>query len=108
SGLDIAAAARFLAAFLDDPSTEFPGQDLSVPQGLKFAADDLKAWYIEAATARPGPAGSAELHDWFWQETVGGDLLLRLSAACRAADAAALQNLGEKSLVPRSHQHLVP
>ena len=108
SGLEIDAAARFLAAFVDDPSTAFPGQDMSVTQGLKFAADDIKAWYIEAATARPGPAGSTELHDWFWQETAAGDVLLRLSAACQAADAAGLQNLGEKGLVPRSHQHLVP
>ena len=81
---------------------------MALPQALKFAAEDVKAWYLEAATARPGPAASAVLTDWFWRETAAGALLLRVAAACRRSDVPALKALGERSLVPRTHVHLIP
>jgi len=108
SGMTIAEAAGLLTAFLDDQEIESPDPALSAPHAVKFAADDLKAWYLEAATARPGAAGSAALNDWFWGETAAGRLLLQLSAVCRGIDTPVMQWLGHKSLVPRSHEHLIP
>ena len=107
SGLGIEAAVELLAAYLDDPSIASPRDGLSLAQALKFAAEDVKAWYLEAATARPGPARSAALTDWFWRETAAGALLLRVASACCRSDVAGLRALGEKSLVPRSHASLV-
>ncbi len=108
SGMSVVDAAAFLIRFLDDREIESPDPALSVPHAAKFAADDLKAWYFEAATARPGANGSVPLNDWFWQETAAGRLLLSLSAACRGIDAPVMQWLAEKALVPRSHHHLIP
>lgn len=107
SGLDIDAAVDLLAGFLDDPAIASPNPEMSQAQALKFAAEDIKAWYQEAATAKPGPSTAGTLTDWFWRETAAGALILRLAAACLGSDNAGLKNLGEKSLVPRSHASLV-
>jgi hypothetical protein len=107
SGLAIEEAARFIADFLEDRETGSPCPGLKPPQALKFATDDLKAWYFEAATARPGPSDSRALRDWFWTETSAGRMLLDLCVLCRGIDDPGLQLLGHKVLVPRSHEHLV-
>jgi hypothetical protein len=104
SGLDVEAAAGLLAGFADDGGRS---ADAPAPQTLKFAAEDIKAWYLEAATARPGPSKSAVLTDWFWRETAAGTLVLRVAAACRRSENAALKALGERSLVPRTHWSLI-
>jgi len=107
SGLSIEDAARLLAGFLDDPAIASPRADLALPQALKFASEDLKAWYLEAATAKPGPSDSKVLNDWFWNETATGALALKVAAACRKSDVPALKVLGERSLVPRAYWPLI-
>ena len=108
SGLGIDAATDFIARFLADPAIESPIDGMDLPQALKFAADDFKAWYLEAATARPGPGGAAELADWFWRETAGGKFMMELCLACRALEGPMMQLLGRKALVPRVYEHLLP
>lgn len=107
SGLDIEDMVALLAGYLDDPATASPRDGLSLAQALRFAAEDMKAWYLEAATARPGPSTSKALTDWFWRETAAGALLLRVASACSRSTVPALKALGERSLVPRSHASLV-
>ena len=107
SGLGIEAAINLLAAFVEDPTIASPLDGLALPQALKFAAEDVKAWYLEAATARPGPVTSAALTDWYWRETAAGALVLQVAALCRDSGVAALKALGERSLVPRTHTHLI-
>jgi hypothetical protein len=107
SGLDIEDAARLLAGFLADPTIASPRDDLALPQALKFAVEDIKAWYLEAATAKPGPSTSKALNDWFWGETAAGALALKVAAACRRSDDAALKTLGQRSLVPRAYWPLI-
>jgi hypothetical protein len=106
SGLAVEEAARFLGEFIADQTIASPCAGLKTPQALKFAADDLKAWYLEAATARPGPSTPKALADWFWTETAAGQMLLDLREVCRGIDTPAMQLLGHKALVPRSHEHL--
>ena len=108
SGLDIDEATDFIARFLEDPAIDSPIEGMDLPQALKFAADDFKAWYLEAATARPGPGGSAELADWFWRETAGGTFIMDLCLACRGVEGPMMQLLGHKVLVPRVYEHLLP
>jgi hypothetical protein len=108
SGLAIEEAARFIAEFVADQAVANPCPDIALPQALKFAADDLKAWYLEAATAQPGSGDGGALRDWFWAETAAGKLLLELREVCRGLDNPGMQLLGEKALVPRSHEHLTP
>lgn len=108
SGLAIEDAAQLLAGFLADPAIASPRDDLALPQALKFAVEDMKAWYLEAATAQPGPSTSKALSDWFWGETAAGALALRVASACRQMDDKALNVLGQRSLVPRAYWPLVP
>ena len=55
-----------------------PRDGVAFSRILKYALDDLLAWYREAATAQPGetPSGGA-LAAWFWGETRASRLLPR-------------------------------
>ena len=73
---------------------------------LRYASEDLRNWYIEAASARPGAAASApQLADWFWGETSAGALLLALHPACLASDNPQLKRVAAGALVPRAQHH---
>ena len=73
---------------------------------LRYASEDLRNWYIEAASARPGGAASAQqLADWFWGETSAGALILALHPACLASKNAQLKRIAGGALVPRAQQH---
>jgi hypothetical protein len=106
-GLGIEDTVALIADFLDDPGMASPRDDRPLAQMLKFAAENMKAWYFEAAAAQPGGT-SRQLADWFWNETIGGKALLQMTAAMRAADNKMLNAIGEKAIVPRSHNRLVP
>jgi hypothetical protein len=54
SELDIVDAARFLADFIENPSSSSPRPEVDTGQMLKFACEDLKAFYSEAMSAQPG------------------------------------------------------
>lgn len=84
SGLDPDAmeqAADFVARFAAGERTEPPeGLAHEWPASLRFIADDLKAFYFEAATAQPGAAApsSRTLSRWLFAETTLGDVLFRV------------------------------
>jgi hypothetical protein len=107
SGLDLPAALAFLGGLLDGGSPP-PAPGLSLAQTLRFATEDLRNWYLEAATARPGgSAGARALADWFWGETAAGRLILRLHPICAASPDKALRALARGALVPRTQQHRI-
>jgi len=108
SGMDFQQGAQFLAAFLQDESTASPRADLSVGEALKLASEDLKAFFLEAATARPGKSSSGELADWFWGETLAGKLLLALKSVCLQSSDPSIKILGTLLLVPRNQEHRTP
>ncbi len=105
SGLDPAGIARFVTDFIKDQATPSPRPDIGVGQLLKWATDDLKAYYFEAATARPGASSDAILADWLWGETVCGRLFLELAEICAKSDDAMVLRLGDRSLVPHIQAH---
>ena len=73
---------------------------------LRYASEDLRNWYIEAASARPGGAASPQqLADWFWGETSAGALILALHPACLASENAQLKRVAAGALVPRAQHH---
>ena len=100
SGLSIDAAAKYVAAFLDDQAAAPPRDDMPVGRVLKLAYEDLKAYYGEAITAQPGYSTSKQVEDWLFNETVFGKALWRLRSICRESEDEYFQYLGRNSIVP--------
>ena len=104
---NIRDSAKLIANFIEDTSIDSPCDDRPLALMLKYSAEDLKAWYFEAATAQPGGSG-CELVDWFWKATVAGKSLLQLASSMRACENKSLRAVGAKSIVPRAYESLVP
>ena len=107
--MDIAECGRFLGDFLNDdgaPATDrWP--DLRAGDVLKIVLMDIKAFYLEAALARPGAASSRDLEDWFWGETTAGNVFLALQRKCAASDDPFVATLGKQFIVPRAQTHRI-
>lgn len=90
-----AFTARFLAGELPVVAP-FETAALS----LRFACDDIKALYGEAAQA-VGPAPSSRQVDaWFWRQTAAGRCLLALRQAAMVSENNALKTVGGRFFVP--------
>jgi hypothetical protein len=72
SGMPPAAAAEYVAVWLDGMPPASPVPDMSSVLCLRFAVDDLKAYALEAATAGGTRPSSRQLGDWLWNETATG------------------------------------
>jgi hypothetical protein len=72
---------RFLEAFAEGREIEYADRPPDVPLArfLRYAADDLKAFYLEGRMARRPDQRDNDLHRWFWAETAIARLLLRVS-----------------------------
>ncbi len=102
SGLDAAGAARFLSSWLRGDGPAAPVKAMSEVDLLRLSSEDLKAYYMEAATARPGSGGTEEVTRWFWSETAAGDLIRDLRVKCLASGDAAVREAGDIMLVPET------
>ena len=100
SQLSIGDAAKYVAAFLDDQSVVCPRSDMPAARVLKFAYEDLKAYYTEAITMQPGFGTSLRVEDWLFKETALGRTLWRLRDVCRSSDDEQYKYLGRNSIVP--------
>ncbi len=100
TGLDPAALGRYLAARLagEDPESPIPGYSRLL--ATRFAIDDLKAYYLEAASGGGAPS-SRQLVEWFWDRTVAAQIIIALRARFRDSDDRREQSVGGLFLVPR-------
>ena len=106
SGLNIDAAARYAAAFLEPYTNPDPPEGKDQAATLRFAIEDLRNWRLEAITAQPGPKpSSTTLADWFWGETAMGALALALHPVLIDSDNQRLRQVGEGQLIPRRQRH---
>jgi len=99
SKLTIEEIAEHILSFLDGPHEDSPREDLSAAMVLRFGADDLKAYYMEAAS-HGGTPSSWQLGNWFWRDTVAGQILISLRAAALDHDDKRFNIVGGKFLVP--------
>lgn len=99
SGLSMEDVVRFLADCLDALPETSPVSALSLADAFKLAAEDLKLFYLEAATAKPG-ASSRDLAEWFWRGTSAGALLRDLSQQLADAPDRAVALHAKLTLVP--------
>ena len=102
--LSPADAGRFLAGLLEG-STESPVAGVSPAEALKRAAEDLKAYYLEAASAFPGAGTGHERNEWLWGETALGRTFLALRPALAGSDDPALARVATRLLVPAMQEH---
>lgn len=101
SGLAPQAAAQALAKFLCE-QTIASIDGLSAGESIKLICEDLRAYYYEAAAARPGTPDADAIQHWFWRDTACGRAFLDLHDICAASQDVSLQKMGATSLVPRA------
>ena len=96
------SSSELLGAFGMGEQPVIPKMDLSLATALRLAAQDLKAFYFEAATARPGSAlpSSGEFNEWFWQESAAGQILKAIKEKCLKEEDESLRMLGTLLLIP--------
>lgn len=97
SGLDMAAAGRLLAQALLG--------ELPPAQALKEAVDDLRAYYLEAASAFPEPGMPAMRMAWLWDETLFGKALLAVQPRLAASTDPQHRILGNLTLIPATERY---
>jgi hypothetical protein len=104
SGIELDALGPFVYAFAKGREPENPRKDLDLPYTVKFAVEDLKAYYIEAITAQPGQEGASgqKLQDWFWDKTKAGEVLLALKQVCEASPDKLMNMIGHHFIAPGS------
>ena len=100
AGVDIEQAAAFLAAYARDEKTQRPRGGMSPASLMRFCADDLKAFYLEAAGGGEGAPSSRQMSDWFWHQTLAAKTIQAIRAGSPASPDKQRQALGEKSIVP--------
>jgi hypothetical protein len=99
SGMSVDVATRYVADFLRGKPVASPSPDVSPMLALRFAVDDLKAYYTEAAAGGARPS-SRQLGDWLWNQTAAGAALLALRQAHLASPDERLKLIATMFLVP--------
>lgn len=97
SGLDMPAAGAVVSRALSG--------DLPEAQALKEAIDDLRAYYLEAASAFPDPGTSATRKKWFWEETKLARAILALQPKLAASGDSQHKILANLTLIPATERH---
>ena len=84
---------RFLEAYAesDDADMDERPADVSVPQFVRYCADDLKAFCYEARMAQRPNDNETDIHRWFWGETAVGTLIDSITQRLNATDDPSLK-----------------
>lgn len=77
---------RLLEAYAEGREVDVPewNKDVPLPQFLRWAADDLKAFYSEARMQQKPTSSFQELNGWLWSETALSNLLRAVRDRMRA------------------------
>jgi hypothetical protein len=100
SGLSIGEAGRYMAGWLRGETPESPSAEMSAPLTLRFAVDDLKAAYIEAALSGSAKPSSKQIGDWLWNDTAAGRAIFALRSMYLTNDDERLKAIAGLFLVP--------
>lgn len=102
SGLPVEDLADFIYAYVKGEEPPDPGTGIQLMYVLKNAVEDLKSYYVEGITAQPGQAGASRqvLQDWFWDDTVAGEVLLALKKVCETSEDKMMSMIGSHFIVP--------
>jgi hypothetical protein len=100
SGLSIDDCIRSLAAGLAGSAQPGPDPAVAPVQALRWAVDDLKAYYLEAMAADGALPSSRQMQAWFWDRTLLARALIALRAKLLGSDDKRNQAVGRMNLVP--------
>jgi hypothetical protein len=100
SGLPIEECTRYAADWLRGEAPPSPREGFSAPLILRFAVDDVKAYYLEAAAAGAAKPSSRQLGDWLWNESAAGAAIYALREALQASDDDRLKLIVANFMVP--------
>jgi hypothetical protein len=95
----MAEIARYVGAWLTGPPPASPRDSYSAILALRFAVDDLKAYYLEAAAAEGTPS-SRQLGDWLWNDTSAGAEIIALRGLGLAGGEERLKAVLGNFMVP--------
>ncbi|MEX2598591.1 MAG: hypothetical protein WD533_02935 [Dehalococcoidia bacterium] len=92
---------RGLVRYLDqyalgnDPGYEEKPADMPHHRFMRLAADDLKAFCVEARMEQRPDQRDNELQRWFWSETATGNLLARVAERLAASEDPEVQRAAQ-------------
>ncbi len=77
---------RLLEAYAEGRDVDVPEwtREVPLPQFVRWSADDLKAFYLEARLQQKPSASFQELNGWLWSETALSNLLRAVRDRMRA------------------------
>jgi hypothetical protein len=99
-GLSIDEVGRYVARWLRGEMPDSPVADMSPPLALRFAIDDVKAYFLEAALAPGSKPSSRQLGDWLWNDTAAGKAIFALRRANLDAADERLKLIAGNFMVP--------
>lgn len=105
AGMTPEDAAEILLGFLGGAASARAAQGRSIAESLKFACDNLRAFYEEAASAQPGELSPQALERWFYLQTFAGEVLRDVRRVALEGADASLRMVAELVLLPRSVIH---
>jgi hypothetical protein len=100
SGLTIDACAARVAASISGPPPASHDPAVSPVQALRWAVDDLKAYYLEAMSADGAMPSSRQMQAWFWDRTLAAHAIVALRRQLLASEDKRSQAIGRMNLVP--------
>jgi hypothetical protein len=100
SAMPIVDCGRYVADWVRGKAPLSPREGFSAVLILRFAVDDLKAYYLEAAAAGSGKPSSRQLGDWFWNDTSAGAAIVALRAIGLASEDERLKAVLGNFMVP--------
>jgi hypothetical protein len=83
----------------------FSANPLPNPKGMssinraRFVVDDIKVTYLEAALLNQSSPGAQQLQNWFWNETLAGQMIREFQDQVRSSDDKNIRLIGS-GLVP--------
>ena len=103
SGLSMPDLGRYVGDWLHGREPPSPRRGYSSILSLRFAADDLKAYYLEAGAAGSARPASGQLGDWFWNSTAAGAALVVLRNTLLAGDDDRRKLIAGNFMVPAGY-----
>jgi hypothetical protein len=108
SGLSLTECGSYIAEWLRGKAPPSPRPAFSAPLMLRFAIDDVKAYYLEAAAAGVAKPSSRQLGDWLWNETAAGAAMHVLRETGLVSEDERLKLIASNFIVPAARVRTRP